>query len=395
MISIGKEKTGLTLTSDQKSRLGKSAAWFSIGLNFLLFVVKAVMGFLTGSLALIADAFHTLSDIGTSLVVLFAFRISAKPSDAEHPFGHGRAEYISAIVMSTILAVTGLELGKSAISRILHPTSFDAPLWVIGVLILSIVLKEAMAVYSRRISRRIDSTSLEADAWHHHQDAISTLLVIASFLFTRINFPYLDGPIGLLIAGYILYTAYVIAKTPIDHLLGTAPDESVVSRLEEITLAFPGVRGIHDIIVHHYGDQLIISLHIEVDDDLSLKQAHHISEQVNQLLRDELNAYVTIHVDPVMERTPFYRTVEAKIREFCHQNPACFGFHDLRLFGEETGLDIAFDLVIAADAKSGEEEKLIKQCQQYLRGQFPTLRRISIKVEPKFSISRRSRHDVS
>ncbi len=373
---------------------GKLAGWASILTNLFLFVIKAVLGFMSGSLALIADAFHTLSDIGTSIIVLISFFITAKPSDAEHPFGHQRAEYISAIIMATILAVTGLELLKSAIDRLLHPVPFSAPLWLIGVLIGTILVKEGLFFLSRHYARMINSSALEADAWHHHQDAISTMMVVAAFGASRLGFPYLDAPVGILIALYILYTAFQIAKKPVDQLLGLAPSDKFLNDIEEIVLSFREVRGVHDIIVHQYGENSIFSLHIEVDENLTLNEAHNISEAVNAELRDRLKAYVTIHVDPVMKRTPRYRAIESSIRQFCESNPNCETFHDLRIAGDDQHLHLYFDLVLSSHASKGSELELEEACRQYLQKKYPRLTYMTTKVEPRFSISRKSRHDA-
>jgi cation diffusion facilitator family transporter len=374
---------------------GKLGAWASILLNFVLFIVKGILGLITGSLSLIADAFHTLSDMGTSIIVLVSFYIVAKPSDKEHPFGHGRAEFISAIIMSTILAITSFELLKSSIDRILHPKPFLAAWWVIGIILLTVVLKEGLAFFSRSLARKINSPALKADAWHHHLDAISSLFVVIAFIFSHFNFPNLDGPAGILITLIILYSAYSIAKGPIDNLLGVTPDEKILDQIEEITLRFPEVKGIHDIIVHNYGEIRIITLHIEIEENLSFVRAHQIAENVDKTLRQELNAYVTVHYDPVMRRTPTYLEIEKKLQEFCRTTKECHSFHDLRIYGRENNLRVMFDIVSDPNIKNISERKLIEQCQQYLMQEVPEIKKVIIKVEPKFSISRKSRHNES
>ncbi|MFZ0389473.1 MAG: cation diffusion facilitator family transporter [Calditrichia bacterium] len=381
------------IDAKQRSSYGKIGGWASIILNFFLFVLKLALGIFSGSLALIADAFHTLSDLGTSLIVLISFRISGKPSDSEHPFGHGRAEFISAIIMSTLLAVTAVELIKSSVSRILEPEVFTAPWWIILILFLTVLLKEGLALFTMKLGNKISSATLKADSWHHHLDAISTLLVILAFLLAPLNLPVLDGVVGVLIALIILYSAYGIARNPMDHLLGAPPSHELLSKIENAALSFSEIIGVHDIIIHNYGDQMILSLHIEVDENLSLTTAHRLSEKVEQKLRESIDAYVTVHVDPVMERTPLYREVENKIMEFSRNTDEVDGFHDLRIYQKHSGLRIFFDLVAAFHLGEEASRRIEEKCKQFMKEAFPAILEISIKIEPKFSVSRRSRHN--
>ena len=383
----------MDLNGKSRSYFGKLGAWASISLNFALFIIKILLGWFTGSVSLIADAFHSLSDMGTSLIVLISFFITSKPSDEKHPFGHGRAEFISAIIMSTLLAITAFELLQFSIKRMLNPVPFTAPWWVIGVILLTVFFKEGLAWYSSRLSKKIRSDTLLADAWHHRLDAISSFLVVIAFIFSHFNFPQLDGPVGVLISLIIIYSAYKIVKSPIDHLLGSPPDHELLSKIENNTLQFKEVRGIHDVIIHNYGETKIISLDIEVDENLSFVEAHRIAEKVDKILRKEINAYVTVHFDPVMERTPTYTLVEKFLQEFCQNNPEYESFHDLRVYGKGESFSIRLDLVISQNIHENEYEGLILKCKDYIMIKVPQVKKISIKIEPKFAVTRRSRHN--
>ncbi|UCF65240.1 MAG: cation transporter [bacterium] len=376
-----------------RSYYGKLGAWASIILNLFLFIIKIILGIFTGSVALVADAFHSLSDMATSLIVLISFFITAKPSDEKHPFGHGRAEFISAIIMSTLLTVTAFELMQSSVRRIIEPTPFIAPWWVIGIITLTVFFKEGLDWFSLKLSKKIRSDALLADAWHHRLDAISSILVVIAFVLSRYNFPYLDGPAGLLISMIIIYSAFKIVKGPIDHLLGILPDEALLSKIEKYTLQFEEVKGVHDVIIHNYGEATIISLHIEVDENLSFVEAHQIAEKVDQALRREINAHVTVHFDPVMERTPDYKLVEKILQQFCQENPECESFHDLRVYGKGDNISIYLDLVPSLETNENGYQEMISQCEAYIYQRAPHIKKISIKVEPKFSITRRSRHN--
>jgi cation diffusion facilitator family transporter len=379
----------------KKSRFfyGKLGAWASISLNFILFALKGILGLMTGSLALIADAFHTLSDLATSFIVLVSFHVTAKPSDPEHPFGHGRAEFISAIIMSTLLAITAFELMKQSIDRMLNPTFFKSTWTVIAIIFITVIFKEALAIYVMNLSKKINSDTLRADAWHHHLDAFSSLLVIVAFIFSYFNIYKLDGPVGVLITLTIFYSAFIIAKRPVDNLLGTPPSEELLDKIEGTTLTFPEVRGVHDVIIHNYGEMTVLSLHIEVDDDLSFTEAHRIAEQVDKKLRKEVNAHVTVHFDPVMKRTPVYRKIEKQIQEFCQKTSDCDSFHDLRIYGKSDKLRVVLDLVAAQNTREVSANTLIKRCENDIKENIPEVEKVIVKVEPKFSISRKSRHN--
>ena len=369
------------------NRLGKLGGWTSVGLNLFLFVLKGGLGLVSGSIALIADAFHSLSDMVTSFVVLISFHISGKPSDEEHPFGHERAEFISAIIMSTLLAVTAVELGRSSILRILHPAPFRAPWWIIGVLGFTVLLKELLAFFSHYLSRKIHSVTLKADSWHHHMDAISTVLVILSFVLVHFRLPNLDGWVGLVIALIILYTAIELAKNPIDELLGSAPDAQLLEQIQSLALSVPEVKGVHDIIVHRYGETLIISLDIEVDRNLSLIQAHDVADQVQKRLSESLNAFVTVHYDPAMEQTPFNQKVEEKLRLFCREHQLCRSYHDLQIAEKGKTRILSFDLVTDRQISVDDSRKLVQDCRAFLQKHLPELNKIEIHIEPSFTVS--------
>jgi cation diffusion facilitator family transporter len=373
-----------------RAYFGKLGAWASISLNLVLFVLKLILGLISGSVALIADAFHTLSDLATSFVVLISFHITAKPSDEKHPFGHGRAEFISAIIMLTLLAITAFELLQGSIKRILHPIPFLAPWWIIAIIFVTVLLKEALAIFAMFLSRKINSDTLKADAWHHRLDAITSLLVVISFIFSHYHFPYLDGPSGVLISFIIVYSAYQIARRPMDNLLGTVPDDEILDKIEKITLNFPEIRGLHDVVIHNYGENMAITLHIEIDEKVSFLAAHRLAEKVEKKLSEDLQAYVTIHFDPAMERTPLYRSIEEKVQEFCRSTPECDSFHDLRIFGRESHLKVYLDLVASRITPTNEEKELVESCKNFIAAQFPTIEKISVKVEPRFSVSRKS-----
>jgi cation diffusion facilitator family transporter len=245
-----------------RARYGALEGWASIVINLLLFVVKIVLGFSIKSVSLIADAVHTLADSGTSAVVIIGFKIARKPSDKEHPFGHGRMESIAALVVSVLLFMAGVELVEKSIRAIVKPHSSIAPTGVILVIFATIVIKELMSRFSYQLGEIIDSQALKADALHHRSDVIATALVVVALIATRFGYNNIDGMMGVGVSLIIFYSAFSIAKEAVNPLLGEAPSKEAIKEIETLAKAHEGVLGVHDVIFHKYGQTSIISLHI-------------------------------------------------------------------------------------------------------------------------------------
>ena len=373
---------------------GKLGGWLSIGVNGVLFLIKGAVALWSGSIAIAADAFHTLSDITTSLILLISIRISGKPGDRQHPFGHERAVHVATIVMSTLLAVTGVEVGRESIKHLFRPNTVQVSALIVAVLIGTIVVKELLARFSMRLAEDAQLPILSVDAWHHRTDAISSGVVLVSLFASRYGFPWVDGLVGLVIAVFIIFTAYTLAKDSFDEILGTQPNEELLHRIETIALGVDKVLGVHDIVVHNYGNQQMISLHIEVDENLSLVEAHRISEEVDARLRQELGVYSTVHVDPVMKRTERYREVEQAVQALCKELPVCRGFHDLRIVKENNYSDLYVDFVLRDNPERVNIKELEGVIQTKIQQSLPWIHQIHIKFEPTFAVSRRSRHDI-
>lgn len=282
----------------EKQRLGYIEGWVSSVLNVALFGLKLWIGMLSGSIAMIADAWHTLSDTLTSLVVLFGFWVSGKPRDKEHPFGHGRAEVIAAAIIGTLLAVVGMNFLKESYLQLQQhvPVNFTFT----GILIfgVSIVLKEGLAQFSIWAGRKVNSQALIADGWHHRSDAIASLLIVVGALFGE-YFWWIDGVLGLLVSLLILYAAFDILHQASESLLG----ESIDPKLEQdiqliITRIAPDTSGMHHPHVHRYGDHLEVTFHLKMNANYSLYQAHDLVSRIENELRTTLHIEPTIHAEP-------------------------------------------------------------------------------------------------
>lgn len=272
----------------------------SVVLNIALFVFKFVFGTLLNSISLIADSLHSLSDVVTSTIVIFGFRISSKPPDAEHPFGHGRAERIVSIVIACMLIVVGFEFFKSGFDRFQNPIPIGADTFVIAMLIVSIFIKEFLYQFSLSLGKRIASPTLKAEAWHHRTDSISTLLVLGGFVFFRFGFYSLDGIMGMMVALIIVYTGISIIKESGSFLIGQAPSSSLVERIRQAAEDFDDVSDVHHIHVHDYGGQLEVTIHVRLKGDTHLEDAHHRASEVEKAIKKCVpGAEVTVHVEPI------------------------------------------------------------------------------------------------
>ena len=336
-----------------RGHVGMLEGWVSIVGNFILFIIKAIFGWMASSIALIADAFHTLSDVATSVVVIFGFKVAQKPADKEHPFGHGRAETIATLTIAILMAVVALEFAKGAIDRLFFSdTDIDVSKidWLfIGIVTLTAAGKAWMAYFAYQLGDLIDSDALKGDAMHHKSDVYTTLLVIAALIGAYFGIPHVDGIMGVGVAIMILHAAYEIAVEAIDDLLGKPATAEFIQEISDLATSVPGARQVHDVVVHNYGDQRFISLHVEIDEATSPSIAHHIADNVEHKLAHDLNAQVVTHMDPVAVEGEHVQQVkdviEGTLAEFGKQ----YSLQDLRVVGADPIESILFELPVAPE----------------------------------------------
>ncbi len=286
-----------------RKQIGYLEALVSIFGNVGFFLVKFFLGTSLGSVALVAEAFHSLSDVLTSFVVLFGFKWGDKPADHEHPFGHGRIEQIATFVIALILFLAVYDLGRGSIQRILKPVFVESNLWAIIFMVVSAVFKEWMARFSIFLGQKINSQALIADAWHHRSDAIASLFVGFDLLAIRFGIYSLDGYLGLFVVVLLSWVGVELVRDSVSFLLGKAPSKEFMDEIQGIVLSTPGVLNLHDTLVHDYQNQKVISLHIEVKGDLSAREAHQIALEVQDKLKARLgDSHIAVHVDPRGER---------------------------------------------------------------------------------------------
>lgn len=349
-------------------------ACVSIAGNSILFLIKLFLGLLINSLALITDAVHTLSDTATSFVIILGFRESKKAPDKEHPFGHGRFEYITTLAIAILLFVAGAEFIRQSLERLVNSveiTKSDYLLPIGIVIILSSLVKEAMARFSERLGRKIKSPALKADAWHHRSDALTSVAVGIAIIGAYYDLYLLDPIFGMVVSILIIYVAVTLFKFSSDTLVGKAPEEELVSAINDAAISVSGVSDAHRITVHDYGLTKIVSLHVEVDCDMSAERAHEIAKTVEDRISDVTKSTTVVHVDPSKEPLIITGEVEKAVRKILEENKDILFYHKVRIIpnGEESRIEM--HIVVDSDMSVQESHDLSHNVRGSLENQFP------------------------
>ena len=318
-----------------------------IGLNILLFFGKWLAGTISGSIAIIADAFNNLSDAGSSIITLIGFRLSGQEPDPEHPFGHGRMEYISGLLVSVAILVMGLELIWSSIGKLRSPEPIESSALVFGILIASILVKLYMFFYNHSLSKKIESAAMKATSVDSLSDTVATTLVLIATLISKYMGLLLDGWFGILVGLFILYTGGSTLKETIDLLLGQPPKQEFIDEVKEIVLGHSMVHGVHDLIVHDYGPgRVMISLHAEVDVNGDIQDIHEQIDHIEHELQEKLHCSATIHMDPIVTDDKEVLAMKAKVEEMVHFLDESFSMHDFRMVRGSTRTNLIFDVEV-------------------------------------------------
>lgn len=318
-----------------------------IGLNILLFFGKWLAGTISGSIAIIADAFNNLSDAGSSIITLIGFRLSGQEPDPEHPFGHGRMEYISGLLVSVAILVMGFELIWSSIGKLRSPEPIESSTLVFGILIASILVKLYMFFYNHSLSKKIESAAMKATSVDSLSDTVATTLVLIATLISKYTGLLLDGWFGILVGLFILYTGGSTLKETIDLLLGQPPKQEFIDEIKEIVLGHSMVHGVHDLIVHDYGPgRVMISLHAEVDVNGDIQDIHEQIDHIEHELQEKLHCSATIHMDPIVTDDKEVLAMKAKVEEMVHFLDESFSMHDFRMVKGSTRTNLIFDVEV-------------------------------------------------
>lgn len=328
-----------------------------IGLNILLFIGKWIAGMLSGSIAITADAFNNLSDAGSSIITLIGFRLSGQAPDPEHPFGHGRMEYISGLLVSVAILLMGFELIGSSFGKLRDPQPIESSPLVLGILVISILTKLYMFFYNHSLGKKLESSAMKATAADSLSDTVSTTLVFAATLISHYTGLILDGWLGMLVGLFILYTGGSTLKETIDLLIGQPPKEEFIDEIKEIVLKHSLVYGVHDLIVHDYGPgRVMISLHAEVDAGGDMQDIHEQIDHIENELQRKLHCSATIHMDPIVTDDEEVLKMKAKVDEMVHSMDESFSMHDFRMVKGPMRTNLIFDVAVPSNASYTDNE---------------------------------------
>lgn len=356
-----------------RSAYGKLAGAVGIVCNLLLFAGKLLAGILSGSVAVTADAVNNLSDASSSLVTLLGFKLAERPADEEHPYGHARIEYISGLVVAALILLIGAELAKSSFSKILHPETVEFSFLTLGVLVGSILVKLWMALFCRKLGRRIDSTTLLATSADSRNDVISTAAVLVGCLVGYFFDVKLDGYIGMAVALFIIWSGCSIARDTISPLLGEQASGELVRNISDLILSHEKILGIHDLMVHDYGPgNCFASVHAEMDSTEDPLICHDIIDDIERDALRELRVHLVIHYDPIVTDDEELNAARALVEQEIKSIDESLSLHDFRMVRGPGHTNLIFDLVIpySMEDRKGElkariDERLQRQDRKY------------------------------
>lgn len=331
--------------------------------NLFLFVIKIIIGIASGSISIIAEAFNNLSDIGSSVVTMLGFKLASKPADKEHPFGHGRMEYMSGFIVSIIIIVVGLELLKSAFDKIINPSDVGITAITFLILGISVFVKLWMNIFFKKLGKKIDSSALMATARDSINDVVSTSAVFCTSLllyFTDIN---IDGYVGVVVAIFIMFGGFKSAVETLNPLLGETPDKELIKSINEEIMLHGEFVGTHDLVVHSYGPgRMFASVHVEVPSDIDIISCHEIIDDCERDIAQKLGVETVIHMDPIVINDNQINELRNKIRQIVTDVDAGLCMHDFRMVKGVTRDNLIFDIVVPYDFNMDEKQIKDKVC---------------------------------
>lgn len=326
------------------------AGFTGIAVNLLLFIGKLVLGLISASVAIIADAFNNISDAGSAIVALIGFRLASKPVDKEHPLGHGRLEYVTGFIVNMLIILVGFELFKSSLDKILHPVLPTVGNITLILLAVAILVKAWLFTFYRKISKLTSSATVKASSLDSLTDCIATALVLISALIARFYGVAIDGWAGSLVAVFILFTGIKASKETIDLLLGSPPSPAFIQEIYDFAKNYPQIIGLHDVMVHDYGvGRQIVSFHAEVSADSDINLAHEEVDKMERDMHEKFGCIVTVHLDPIVTNDPLVNELRTLVEQTAKEMNEEFTIHDFRMTKGEKNNNLIFDLVLPAD----------------------------------------------
>ena len=346
-----------TKDANVRTSVGKLSGIVGIFSNLFLFVIKFVIGTIVHSVSIQADGVNNLTDAGSNIISILSFHLANKPADKDHPFGHERTETIASLFVGILILVLGFETAKESISKVIHPGSIDFRIASVIILLISIIVKYWMYAYNKKLSKTYDSSLLEATALDSISDVCGTTAVLVSTLLSPVLHFNLDGYMGIVVSGIILYGAYGLLRDMINSLIGEAPDPELVHNIVDMIMAHPAILGVHDMMLHNYGpNKIFASAHVEVDSSKDIFETHDHIDNIEREVKKNMNIDLVLHMDPVKVNDPETELYRAKVVEAIHQIDPKWRFHDFRIVSGPTHVNLVFDLVIPFEEKYAQEE---------------------------------------
>lgn len=354
-----------------RTKYGTLSSLTGIVVNFILSITKVIIGIISNSMSIISDGLNNITDAGSSVITMIGFKMSQKKVDDDHPWGHGRMEYISAFIVDMLIVLVGIELFKSSIDKIINPVMPDISVITITILVIAIMAKLWLFFFYKKIAKAINSEAIKGNAYDSISDVVSTLVVLVSALVAKFANISIDGYVSILVSIFILFTGFKALKETVDILLGSKPDPELVKGIEEFTKKYDMIVGIHDMMVHDYGPgRKIVSFHAEVPANSDICMAHDVIDQMEQDIYEEFNCITTIHMDPIEvddEEINKMREITEKIVKGINEK---YSIHDFRMTNGGGRINLIFDLVIPREEKV-ESDKLKVQVQQKIHSENP------------------------
>ena len=340
-----------------RERYGVLSGGVGIFLNLLLSLGKFLAGVLTGSIAVTADAFNNLSDAGSSVVTLVGFKLAGQKADDGHPFGHGRIEYLAGLLVSLLILMVGVELGKSSIEKIIHPEDVTFSLVTVVILICSILVKLWMSLFNRKLGKRINSAAMQATATDSLSDVVATSAVLAGTLIGHFAQVSIDGWIGVVVAIFILRAGWEAVKDTLNPLLGTAPEPELVNAIQQLVLSHEQVVGMHDLVIHDYGPgRRMCSFHAEVPEDENIMAAHDAIDHIEREIQEKFGIETTAHMDPIATGDSEVTRLRDQVRDLVKEIDEDMSIHDFRVTRGPLHTNLIFDVVVPHRCRLKDEE---------------------------------------
>lgn len=346
-----------TESSAVRTKQGAFAGRVGIFCNIVLFIIKVAAGILSGSVAITADAFNNLSDASSSVISLVAFKLSEKPADADHPYGHARFEYLSGLIMSILVCVIGIELFKTCFGKIITPEKTTLSLVSGAILVISVLVKLWMMVFYKKVGKNINSQVLFAAAADSRNDALSTFTVLISAVFVRVTGIEIDGYVGAAVAIFIIVGGFGLIKDTLDPLLGKAPDSGLTAHIQDKILSYDSVLGTHDLIIHDYGPgRMFASVHVEMPAEEDVIKSHDIIDNIERYFAEKENLHLIVHFDPISTKDEKVNRIREWLCEKVKEIHPTLSIHDFRMVEGTTHTNLIFDCVVPHGIGMSEAE---------------------------------------